>query len=617
MRPRSARSHLSRPLRGHDHRPRLARELLGLPAAVYGQWLEPGAAQERRQLRMRVRAERERDLLPRAVRTDDDERRRLASAHRVIGPLLEHERPAVQLVPRAWLKTRRTHHDGVDGVQHEARAGLERPGDRPSSTLVFRLLREIAERGEEVHGAVELAAPWKVEHVRSHVLDLDARLRGEPPRQLERRLRQVDARDAVAAPRELERVASVPAGDVEDPGARLDVEPLEDEVDLRARPLAFGIAGEGQLQPDVSEERLVPPRVGRRRQSGLAELLARELAEALTGELVRPERLVVGVARVGRDLLGHRPHLLTDARVVRRVAEQRLNPRLRPVVLREVVVDEQPPEQHADADVGERLEGEDAPRRRDKARDLGVLLLNAGDDRADRLVDQRDPDLFVVRHGRSIRRSRLSLGSWSSSPGSRQSPTGPRCSSTSTARSRRSSSVLRTRASRRRRGTSCAGSPTPMRSWRASAAAPAPWRGRSSASKASSTWASTGSSSTPRPRPGLRAFASSRIAPPGPTKGSRSRLRSITGRIPTPRPPKPHSASSPSARSRRASGRAGAGWCSRCCRRSSLPRGRPCAGCWSVTGFPVRSSRATTRPTSMRFARSTGWNSPSVWRSSP
>src|SRR5262245_59087778 len=44
-----------------------------------------------------------------------------------------------------------------------------------------------------------------------------------------------------------------------------------------------------------------------------AELLAGELAEAVAGGLVRPEPLLALVARIGRDLLGDRSDLGTDA----------------------------------------------------------------------------------------------------------------------------------------------------------------------------------------------------------------------------------------------------------------------------------------------------------------
>ena len=47
--------------------------------------------------------------------------------------------------------------------------------------------------------------------------------------------------------------------------------------------------------------------------------VARERAEALAGGVVRAERLVVGVLRVGRDLLGHRSHLAGERVVVGRV----------------------------------------------------------------------------------------------------------------------------------------------------------------------------------------------------------------------------------------------------------------------------------------------------------
>ena len=58
------------------------------------------------------------------------------------------------------------------------------------------------------------------------------------------------------------------------------------------------------------------------------QALAGELAEAGPGGVVRPERLVVGVARVRRDLLGDGPDLARDRLGVRGVAQQGVDPRL-------------------------------------------------------------------------------------------------------------------------------------------------------------------------------------------------------------------------------------------------------------------------------------------------
>ncbi len=136
--------------------------------------------------------------------------------------------------------------------------------------------------------------------------------------------------------------------------------------------------------------------------SRLAELLLGELAEARAGLVVRPDRLVLRIARIRGDLLRDDTQLVHHRLPVTLVAEQRVDPRLRPVVLGHVVVDEQLTEQDADADVGEGPKREDLVRARDERVDVGVLRLKLVDDRADRLVDQRDPDLFALAHPGSV-----------------------------------------------------------------------------------------------------------------------------------------------------------------------------------------------------------------------
>src|SRR5258707_1302035 len=130
----------------------------------------------------------------------------------------------------------------------------------------------------------------------------------------------------------------------------------------------------------------------------LAELLARELAEALAGLVVWAHLPVVRIARIGGDFFCNGTKLVHDGLLVPWIAEQRLDPGLRPVVLRYVVVHEELPEQDPDPDVGERPKREDSVRRRDELVDLGVRRLQGADDRADRLVDQWDPELFLLTH---------------------------------------------------------------------------------------------------------------------------------------------------------------------------------------------------------------------------
>src|SRR5439155_17078038 len=89
------------------------------------------------------------------------------------------------------------------------------------------------------------------------------------------------------------------------------------------------------------------------------EFLLRELPEPLARFVVRAERLVVRVLRIGGDLLCEGAHLSHERVVVRRVLQQRVDPRLTAVVRRQIVVEEQLAEQQSDTDVRERAEGED------------------------------------------------------------------------------------------------------------------------------------------------------------------------------------------------------------------------------------------------------------------
>jgi trehalose 6-phosphate phosphatase len=129
-------------------------------------------------------------------------------------------------------------------------------------------------------------------------------------------------------------------------------------------------------------------------------VLPRESAEAVTGALVRSDGLVVGVLRIGGDLLRDRPHLTLDRGAVGGLAQQRVHPALRAVPGREVVVEEELAEQDAGADVGERLEGEDPVRRLDQGRERRVVAQDTVDDPADGLVDEWDPELVEVGHER-------------------------------------------------------------------------------------------------------------------------------------------------------------------------------------------------------------------------
>ena len=84
------------------------------------------------------------------------------------------------------------------------------------------------------------------------------------------------------------------------------------------------------------------------------------------------------------------------------IAQQRVHPAFGPVVRGDGVVEEELPEQDAATDVGERPEREQPVRRLDEPRDVVVLALDPLDDAADRLVDERDPEVIEVGHSPRI-----------------------------------------------------------------------------------------------------------------------------------------------------------------------------------------------------------------------
>src|SRR5215468_10948305 len=129
-------------------------------------------------------------------------------------------------------------------------------------------------------------------------------------------------------------------------------------------------------------------------------MLPREGAEAVAGALVRRKRLVVGVLRVGGDLLRDVPYLALDRGAVGGIAEERVDPALGAVPVGNVVIEKELAEQDAGADVGERLEREDPVRRFDAGGERRILPQDPVDDAADRLVYERDPEFVEIRHDR-------------------------------------------------------------------------------------------------------------------------------------------------------------------------------------------------------------------------
>ena len=114
------------------------------------------------------------------------------------------------------------------GLKRVVRAGEHAP---------VLLVREVAERREPAEHAVEPPAPRDRAHVALDVLDLDAALGRIRPRQLEKQRRRVEPRHPHAALRERVCDPPVPAREIEQLEARLELEQPPDELDLRRRPL--------------------------------------------------------------------------------------------------------------------------------------------------------------------------------------------------------------------------------------------------------------------------------------------------------------------------------------------------------------------------------------------
>ncbi len=106
---------------------------------------------------------------------------------------------------------------------------------------------EVAERTVEVEGAVEGVWALETPHVGANGFDVQLQLGGPRTEFFQISLGQIDARDRVAAPRELERVAARPATKVEHRRAGLEPEQSDDLVDL----CGGGFGGE-----DVGKEKL-------------------------------------------------------------------------------------------------------------------------------------------------------------------------------------------------------------------------------------------------------------------------------------------------------------------------------------------------------------------------
>src|SRR5712692_9939771 len=158
---------------------------------------------------------------------------RAPAARRGIELVLDAERPAAD--PLALLGRQRSHQlISIPGIEDEDAAWPERAPEAVGHQAVL-VVREIADRAEEVDREVELARELHVTDVLADEPERDAGLVGGLPRAVELGLAEVDAGHLVAASRELDRVAAESAGRVEDARARVERRDPDDPLDVARR----------------------------------------------------------------------------------------------------------------------------------------------------------------------------------------------------------------------------------------------------------------------------------------------------------------------------------------------------------------------------------------------
>src|SRR5439155_4066256 len=147
----------------------------------------------------------------------------------------------------------------------------------------------------------------------------------------------------------------------------------------------------------------------------VAELPPREFAEPRARSLIGAG----GLVRVSfRELFRHRPDLGGDLKPMVWISKQPLHPGLGAVIRLELVLHQQAAENDPDPNVREGAKRQELLRRVDERTELGVLGLDLAHDRADRLVDEREPEVVLLRHGLRIRLARHA--SWAATTSTRR-----------------------------------------------------------------------------------------------------------------------------------------------------------------------------------------------------
>src|SRR3954453_15610457 len=141
------------------------------------------------------------------------------------------------------------------------------------------------------------------------------------------------------------------------PGSSCD-ETNATSCSIRSGSRVTAVWSHSSLSRNDSNQRGSTPTAPSSSPGNSAELLTRELPEAPPRLVVRAHLLLVGVPRICGLLLGDPAQLTHDGVAVPGLAQERIDPRLGAVIVRDVVLDEQLAEQDPHPDVGERADRE-------------------------------------------------------------------------------------------------------------------------------------------------------------------------------------------------------------------------------------------------------------------
>src|SRR2546422_2428588 len=238
--------------RVQDQPPRAGRVRRQVEAAQHAVDEQAGFVEHLLELREGVRADGRREF-PGPLLVDDDLTGLEPPPEQVERGILKDDGAVVPGLPTLRGQPR---HEAVavEQLHQELSPRPERAGNAPQDLTVLCLSVEVSERREHRDRRIEGVAVWEAAHVPLDERRLDAGVARGLARLREQRGGEVEARHAIPALRQLDRVSTGAARDIEDATALPEVEDLVDRFDL-GRGLRMDVAD----QIIGSEEILVPP----------------------------------------------------------------------------------------------------------------------------------------------------------------------------------------------------------------------------------------------------------------------------------------------------------------------------------------------------------------------